>query len=95
MIEYSKEELKNLVTFLKNLGSTPDKCSQVKDDHHDLIRFLETTDFSPLLFPDWVEANGEYEEIFSVDTEDLPLLVNNENEQYDPIIMWRLREVGK
>ena len=90
MQEYSTEQLKSLVSSLRNQSDDSDKQFEITESHWDLIRFLETTCFDPMTFEDWVEMNEDYLPVFSEETEDLPLLINMEDVRFEPIIQWRL-----
>jgi len=92
MKEFSKDQLKSLVHHLRHLSEDPKEQHQSTELHWDLIRFLEATYFEPMTFEDWVEAHQTYLPVFSVDTEDLPLIINEEDEEgrFAPIISWRL-----
>jgi len=91
MKEYSVKQLKAFVLFIRTLSEDTDKQFEITAEYWDMIRFLETTCFDPMTFEDWVEANEEYVPVFSVETEDLPLLINDDNKKFAPIISWRLQ----
>jgi len=92
MKEFSKDQLKSLVHHLRHLSEDKDEQFKLTDLHWDLIRFLEATYFDPLTFYGWVENHETYLPVFSVDTEDLPLIINEEDDEgrFAPIISWRL-----
>lgn len=90
MKEFNEEQLRSLVNHLRHLSEDKDEQFKITEQHWDMIRFLETTSFDPMTFEDWVEMNGDYEPVFSVETEDLPLLINEDDERFAPIISWRL-----
>ena len=90
--DYTDQDLRSLTLHLDSLKETLQN-----EEKHDLLekfetltKFLKATYFSAMLFEDWVECNGEFAEVLLYNREDLPLLVNGDDEARDILLQWRL-----
>lgn len=94
MPNYSKDNLKNLVTYLDSLTESLQEQNkgEIVYDFETLTKYLKATYFDPMLFETWPEMEGTFADVLLYEKDDLPLLVRGDSEQTEILVRWRLTE---
>lgn len=95
--EYTKEDLKKLVEHIMNMKQSlqDQNKGEIWSKLETLSLYLKATYYDPMLFEDWLDAEGTFADVLLYVREDLPLLVQGDNELRDILVQWRLSSCTK
>lgn len=90
--EYSKQDLKDLVGFLEGYKQhlQDNNKGEIWFNIETLIKFLKATYYDTMLFEDWIDNQTDFADVFLYPREDIPLLVQGDNELRDILVKYRL-----
>jgi hypothetical protein len=90
--EYTKEDLKDLATYIGNMKQSlqDQNKGEIWEPLEILMLYLKATYFEPMIFEDWSTVEGSFSKVMFIALEDLPLLVQGDDEKRDILLRWRL-----